>query len=71
MMSIKEFLNCSSLTACRKGIWIILDEYFMVFVQEAMFTGVQKVFVNLKIILELILAIFLGHSLELHLCIAA
>ena len=40
MMTVKELLNSSGLTARRKGLWVVLNEYFRVFVEEAMFTGV-------------------------------
>lgn len=49
MMTVKEFLNSSGLTASFKGLWIILDEHFRVFEKEAMFTGVKEVFVNLNL----------------------
>ena len=48
MMTVKELLNSSGLTASFKGLWIVLDEYFWVFDKEAVFTGVKQMFVDLN-----------------------
>ena len=47
MMTVKEFLNSSGLTASFVGLWIVLDEYFRVFEKKAIFAGVKEVFINL------------------------